>query len=396
VSKISVRNVYKVFGQDPRRGIELLRSGRSREEIRRDVDLTVAIDDVSFEVEEGELFVVMGLSGSGKSTLVRMINRLHEPTAGVVEIEGRDVCKLNVRDLRDLRMRKVSMVFQHFALFPHRKVWENAAYGLQVRGVSEEERRAGANRALELVGLDRWGESYPAELSGGMKQRVGLARGLATEASILLMDEPFSALDPLIRRDMQNLLLDLERDLKRTVVFITHDLNEAMRLGDRIAVLRDGKVVQIGTGGDILANPASDYVADFVSDVDRTRVLKAEEIMLDPSATCSPDDPARTVLERLEDLRIGSLYALDERGRVVGIAREGKLAAALGRGETATVDALDRDYPVVTADAGFHDLSRLAAHEEVPIAVTDGNGLLLGLVTRAALLSAVAESEETA
>jgi glycine betaine/proline transport system ATP-binding protein len=394
VSKISIRNVYKVFGRHPRRAIELLKSGLTRDEVRRQQDLTVAVNDVSFDIREGELFVVMGLSGSGKSTLVRMINRLHEPTAGVVEVDGRDVVRLNDKDLRDLRMRKISMVFQHFALFPHKKVWENAAYGLQVRGLSEDRRRDRAAVALERVGLAKWAESYPGELSGGMKQRVGLARGLATEADVLLMDEPFSALDPLIRRDMQNLLLDLEQDLKRTVVFITHDLNEAMRLGDRIAVLKDGEIVQVGTGGDIIANPASDYVADFVSDVDRTRVLTAGEIMAEPGATCSPEDETRIVLDRLKELQVSSLYAVDEHGRVAGIARNERLAEALRRGGGPTKDALDQAYPRVASDAYLVELSRLAAREEAPIAVTDGGGRLVGVVTRAALLSALAGEKE--
>jgi glycine betaine/proline transport system ATP-binding protein len=394
VSKISIRNVYKVFGRHPRRAIELLKSGLTRDEIRRQQDLTVAVNDVSFDIRERELFVVMGLSGSGKSTLVRMINRLHEPTAGVVEVDGRDVVRLNDKDLRDLRMRKISMVFQHFALFPHKKVWENAAYGLQVRGMSEDRRRDRATVALERVGLAKWAESYPGELSGGMKQRVGLARGLATEADVLLMDEPFSALDPLIRRDMQNLLLDLEQDLKRTVVFITHDLNEAMRLGDRIAVLRDGEIVQVGTGADIIANPATDYVADFVSDVDRTRVLTAGEIMADPRVTCSPEDETQIVLDRLKELRVSSLYAVDEHGRVAGIARIERLAEALRRGGGSTKDALDQAYPRVATDAYLVELSRLAAREEAPIAVTDGGGHLVGVVTRAALLSALAGEKE--
>jgi glycine betaine/proline transport system ATP-binding protein len=393
VSKISIRNVYKVFGRHPRRAIELLKSGLTRDEIRKQQDLTVAVNDVSFDIREGELFVVMGLSGSGKSTLVRMINRLHEPTAGVVEVDGRDVVGLNDKDLRDLRMRKISMVFQHFALFPHKKVWENAAYGLQVRGVSEDGRRDRATVALERVGLAKWAESYPGELSGGMKQRVGLARGLATDADVLLMDEPFSALDPLIRRDMQNLLLDLERDLERTVVFITHDLNEAMRLGDRIAVLRDGEIVQVGTGADIIGNPASDYVADFVSDVDRTRVLTAGEIMADPPATCSPGDEARVVVERLKDLQVSSLYAVDEHGRVVGIARNERLAEA-SRSGGPTNDSLEHVYPRVATDAHLVELARLAAREEAPIAVTDGGGHLVGVVTRDALLSALAGEKE--
>jgi glycine betaine/proline transport system ATP-binding protein len=277
-SRLEADHLYKVFGRRPQDSVERLRQGAGRKELRAD-GATAAVIDVSFRVEPGEIFVVMGLSGSGKSTLLRMLNGLLEPTAGRVGFDGRDLTSLPLRGLRELRSQRISMVFQHFALFPHRSVRDNAAYGLSVQGVPRAERDRRADEALALCGLAGWEESWPDELSGGMQQRVGLARALATNADLLLMDESFSALDPLIRRDMQDQLLQLQQSLRKTIVFITHDLNEAMRLGDRIAVMRDGRIVQIGTAEDILVRPADDYVASFTKDVDRARVLTAAAVM---------------------------------------------------------------------------------------------------------------------
>ncbi|MFE1310082.1 glycine betaine/L-proline ABC transporter ATP-binding protein [Streptomyces sp. NPDC058755] len=277
-SRLEAEHLFKVFGRRPDQAVERLRQGADREELRADGS-TAAVIDASFEVEAGEIFVVMGLSGSGKSTLLRMLNGLLEPTAGQVRFDGQDLTALGDRALRELRSKKISMVFQHFALFPHRSVRDNAAYGLSVQGVPRAERERRADEALALCGLAGWEDSWPDELSGGMQQRVGLARALATDADLLLMDESFSALDPLIRRDMQDQLLELQKTLKKTIVFITHDLNEAMRLGDRIAVMRDGRIVQTGTAEDILLRPANDYVASFIQDVDRSRVLTAAAVM---------------------------------------------------------------------------------------------------------------------
>ncbi|MEQ6024351.1 betaine/proline/choline family ABC transporter ATP-binding protein [Streptomyces salinarius] len=291
-ARLEAENLYKVFGRKPDQAVERLRQGDVgkdqgevrkdrkdvREELRAD-GTTAAVIDASFTVEPGEIFVVMGLSGSGKSTLLRMLNGLSEPTAGHVRFGGQDLTELSDRELREVRSKKISMVFQHFALFPHRSVRDNAAYGLEVQGVPRAERERRADEALALCGLAGWEKSWPDELSGGMQQRVGLARALATDADLLLMDESFSALDPLIRRDMQDQLLDLQKTLQKTIVFITHDLNEAMRLGDRIAVMRDGRIVQIGSAQDILIRPANDYVASFTKDVDRSRVLTAAAVM---------------------------------------------------------------------------------------------------------------------
>ncbi|WFP17090.1 quaternary amine ABC transporter ATP-binding protein [Citricoccus muralis] len=275
---VRVRNVFKIFGKRPKEILRRIKAGEPRENLK---DLgTAAVIDASFEVMPGEIFVVMGLSGSGKSTLIRTLNALQPATDGTVEVMGKDLGKLSKKQLRELRSAHMSMVFQHFALLPHRTVLDNAAYGLEIKGQGKAEREKTARDVLARVGLEGWDNNYPGELSGGMQQRVGLARALASGNDILLMDEAFSALDPLIRREMQHELVTLQKELGRTIIFITHDLNEAMFLGDRIAVMKDGRIAQIGTPEDILAHPADDYVASFTADVDRGRVLTAESVMI--------------------------------------------------------------------------------------------------------------------
>ncbi|MGW2291562.1 quaternary amine ABC transporter ATP-binding protein [Streptomyces phaeochromogenes] len=354
-----------------------------------------AVDGVTFDVAPGELFVIMGLSGSGKSTLLRMLNRLVEPTSGELCIDGRDMLGMGDAELRELRNRKVNMVFQHFALFPHRTVRENAAYGMRLRGVGECERLERAEWALETVGLGDRGDAYPGELSGGQRQRVGLARALATDAAILLMDEPFSALDPLIRRDMQDLLLILQRDLRRTIVFVTHDLNEAMRLGDRIMVMRDGRVVQLGTATDILHSPADAYVRDFVSDVDRSRVLTASAIMREPLMTASADDAPQDVLRRLSNIEAAGVYVRDADGRIAGVARDDLLAQAVRERHTSLRECLVDDYERTGPDTLLVDLCPRVGRHAVPLAVTDDDGRLLGVVPRAVLLTALSDPRTT-
>ncbi|MCX4809824.1 glycine betaine/L-proline ABC transporter ATP-binding protein [Streptomyces sp. NBC_01239] len=336
-ARLEAEHLHKVFGRRPDQAVERLREGADREELRAD-GTTAAVIDASFSVAPGQIFVVMGLSGSGKSTLLRMLNGLLEPTAGRVLFDGQDLTALSDRDLREVRARKISMVFQHFALFPHRSVRENAAYGLEVQGVPRAERLKRAGEALALCGLAGWEDSWPDELSGGMQQRVGLARALATDADLLLMDESFSALDPLIRRDMQDQLLELQKSLKKTIVFITHDLNEAMRLGDRIAVMRDGRIVQTGTAEDILLRPANDYVASFIQDVDRSRVLTASSVMdtgVDgheadcDCATATPDTPF-TDLCAISARLSHPVAVVDAAGEVVGVVPQERLVAFLG------------------------------------------------------------------
>jgi glycine betaine/proline transport system ATP-binding protein len=395
MTKLRVRGLTKVFGPQPRRALELLDAGRSRAEILTSTGQLVAVADVDLDIEPGELFVVMGLSGSGKSTVIRMLNRLIEPTRGTVELDGERIDGLDAAALRRVRQRKLSMVFQHFALFPHRTVGENAAYGLKVQGIGEDERRERARQALATVGLADRIDAYPHELSGGMQQRVGLARGLATEADVLLMDEPFSALDPLIRRDMQDLLASLQAELQRTIVFITHDLNEAMRLGDRICVLKDGQVVQVGSGPEIIGDPADRYVADFVSDVDRSRVLTADLAMRAPRRTFPPSASPRTVLAWLDEQEFNGVYVLDGSGRILGVARDDRLARGVRDGVGAIGALLTPDYARAAPDTPLADLAGLAAQHTVPIAVTDDTGRLLGVVPRARLLAALSNEEVT-
>jgi len=349
-----------------------------------------AADDVSFSVAPGEFFVIMGLSGSGKSTVLRMLNRLVEPTSGELLIGGRDVATMPEGDLRELRNRKINMVFQHFALFPHRTVRENAAYALHVRNEPADKRNERADWALQTVGLGDWGDSLPGELSGGMRQRVGLARALASDADILLMDEPFSALDPLIRRDMQDLLMTLQRDLQRTVVFVTHDLNEAMRMGDRIMIMRNGKVVQLGTAQEILNTPADDYVAEFISDVDRSRVLTAGTIMQAPLVTATEHDDPEDVLRRLSNVEGVGAYVLNDEGGIAGVTRVDLLAAAVGQQRTALGQLVTDEYRAVDADTPLADICALVGRNSVPLGVTDADGRLVGVVPRATLLAALA------
>ncbi|WP_030945883.1 quaternary amine ABC transporter ATP-binding protein [Streptomyces sp. NRRL S-646] len=347
-SRLEAEHLYKVFGRRPDHAVERLRQGADREELRAD-GTTAAVIDASFTVEPGQIFVVMGLSGSGKSTLLRMLNGLLEPTAGQVRFDGQDLTALGDRELRAVRARKISMVFQHFALFPHRSVLENAAYGLAVQGVPRAEREQRAGEALALCGLAGWEKSWPDELSGGMQQRVGLARALATDADLLLMDESFSALDPLIRRDMQDQLLELQRSLKKTIVFITHDLNEAMRLGDSIAVMRDGRIVQTGSAEDILVRPANDYVASFIQDVDRSRVLTASAVMDEDvrgdeaecrCETATPDTPIAELCAISARLT-HPVAVLDAKRGLVGVVRRQRLVGFLGdeQGEPALCDS---------------------------------------------------------
>ncbi len=392
---IAARGLSKAYGLSPKQAGALLRRDDARSAVR-DAGGFLGADDVDLTVERGELFVIMGLSGSGKSTVIRMINRLVEPTSGELVVDGQNVLAMDDDQLRDLRNRKISMVFQHFALFPHRTVRENAAYGLQVRGASPRDRLDTAEQALHRVGLGDRGDAYPHELSGGMKQRVGLARALATDADVLLMDEPFSALDPLIKRDMQELLLKLQAEDQRTIVFVTHDLNEAMRIGHRIMVMKDGRVVQCGTGEEILSAPADEYVSNFVADVDRSRVLTAGTLLRPALLTARPDEIPGDVLRRLEHAEMNGIFVVDDAGRLCGVARDDLLADAVRRGDPDIRGCLTQDYETVSADVPIVDFCHLAGRHIVPVAVVDPGGRMLGVVPRAAILSSMAGHEEAA
>ncbi|NEM08042.1 betaine/proline/choline family ABC transporter ATP-binding protein [Geodermatophilus normandii] len=387
---LRVSRLTKVFGTREQEALRLAGEGVGRDEIHRRTGSTLAVHDVSFTVERGELFVVMGLSGSGKSTLVRLLNRLIEPSAGTVEVEGRDLRALDDAALRTVRNEKISMVFQHFALLPHRTVRENAAYALKVRGAGVAEQRERADWALETVGLLERADARPDELSGGMRQRVGLARALAADSEVLLMDEPFSALDPLIRRDMQDLLERLQAELAKTIVFITHDLNEAMRLGDRILMLKDGRTVQLGTGPEIISAPADDYVADFTSDVDRTRVLTAGDLLREPRMTARLGDACGDVLRALGAAEANGVHVLDGDGRIAGVARDDLLARAVQEGRTAIGPReLVADHATIAADRPVVEFVHLVGRHVVPLGVVDPEGRLLGVVPRAAVLDAL-------
>ncbi len=322
-AKITCRNIWKVFGPNPKRALETLDRNASRAAVQEETGHVVAVKDVTFDIQEGETFVVMGLSGSGKSTLVRCISQLIEPTGGEVVIDGDDVTKLSDKQLIDLRRHKMAMVFQHFGLFPHRTVLDNIAFGLEVRGEDKIARTKRAMDVIDLVGLGGWHNNYPRELSGGMQQRVGLARAMAADPEILIFDEPFSALDPLIRREMQDELLDLQGKLKKTMVFITHDFLEAIKMGDHIAIMKDGEIVQIGTPEEIVANPVDQYVADFTEDVPRYKVLSAGKVMRPVSGAANGTDPIlasakiETLIDRMADTD-GSVAVADATGAIIG------------------------------------------------------------------------------
>jgi glycine betaine/proline transport system ATP-binding protein len=334
-SKVTVacRNVWKVYGPKAESIVGSPDASLSRQELMEKTGCVAAVRDVSFEVSPGEVFVVMGLSGSGKSTLVRCITRLIEPTAGQVLIDGEDVLKIGEERLREIRRTKVSMVFQHFGLLPHRRIIENVAFGLEVRGVEKAERMAAAKKVIEVVGLDGWADSYPDELSGGMQQRVGLARALATDPDIMLFDEPFSALDPLIRRDMQDEVVRLQKEVQKTMIFITHDLMEALKLGDRIAIMKDGHFVQVGTPEEVVAHPADDYVADFIRDVPRAHVLTVRAIMrpADGALDYAGDVPAATVVQDLLPMVVEEQrpYRVIDGGSQIGIVDRTAVLSAM-------------------------------------------------------------------
>ena len=386
---VSVRNAYKVFGRRPERGVERIRAGEPREELRAD-GLTAAVIDASFDVADAEIFVVMGLSGSGKSTLIRMVNGLLMPTSGVVSVGGEDIARLTGRDLRRVRRDRISMVFQHFALLPHRTVGQNAAYSLEVQGINRSDRERRADEALRMVGLDGWGGYRPDELSGGMRQRVGLARALAAGTDVMLMDEAFSALDPLIRREMQDQLIELQHELGKTVLFITHDLNEAMRLGDRIAMMRDGRIVQVGSSEQILNDPANDYVAQFVQDVDRTRVLTAGAIMERPVAVLGAEQGPRAAHRLMREHQTSTLMVVEHGKRLRGVVHESEVADAVKAGQDA-VESLIRPITTVSPEVPLAELMTASAQSPVALAVGDDTGRLLGVIPRVTLLNALAD-----
>ncbi|MFS0836895.1 quaternary amine ABC transporter ATP-binding protein [Paenibacillus sp. 1P03SA] len=389
---IEVKQLTKVFGSDPKRALTLLDQGRTKEQILKEHRLTVGVNKAEFSIEQGEIFVIMGLSGSGKSTLVRLLNRLIEPTGGQVLFNGTDVLKMNPEQLRQFRRKNIGMVFQKFALFPHRTVLENAEYGLEIQGVDRKKRTEMARAALKSVGLEGWEDSRPDQLSGGMQQRVGLARVLANDPEILLMDEAFSALDPLIRKDMQLELLELQSKLKKTIVFITHDLDEALRIGDRIALMKDGTIVQIGTPEEILIQPANKYVERFVEDVDLSKVLTAAHVMKKPE-TISLERGPRVALQLMRDSGVSSLYLTSKGMKLLGIVTAEDALQALKEGKSLE-QVMQRSIPTVSPGTLLNDLFEMMSETRLPVAVVDEEDRLKGIVIKGAVLSALAGNAE--
>jgi len=384
---IEVRQLSKIFGHDPKRAISLLEQGWTKEQIFAETKMTVGVNRVSFRIEPGEIFVIMGLSGSGKSTLIRLLNRLIEPSEGQILLNGEDITKMSTEQLRETRRKRISMVFQNFALFPHRTVLENVEYGLEIQGMNKHERREKALKALALVGLEGWENQYPDQLSGGMQQRVGIARGIANDPDVLLMDEAFSALDPLIRKEMQDELIALQANMKKTIIFITHDLDEALRIGDRIALMKDGEIVQIGTPEEILTNPANDYVRKFVADVDLSKVLTASHVMIRPESI-TPERGPRVALQLMKKNNISNLYVVDKERRLLGVITAEDASAGAKDGKTLEEITI-ADVPTVPPDTLLNDLFDTVSATKVPVAVVDENGKLLGIIIRSTLLAAL-------
>ncbi len=386
---IRVRGLTKVFGHDPEKALELHRLGRSKKEVHEDTNATIALHNVSFEVMRGETFVLMGLSGSGKSTLLRCINRLIDPTKGEIEIDGEDIIGMDHEELRQIHRRKLGMIFQNFALLPQRNILDNVTFGLEIMGVSKAERNQRAEKVLEMVGLGGYGNSMPSELSGGMKQRVGLARALTSDPDILLMDEAFSALDPLIRRDIQDELLELQERLGKTIIFVTHDLDEALKLGTRIALMKDGAIVQIGTPEEILTNPENAYVEKFVADVDLTRVLSAKDVMRRPEPVAQCTAGPRVALHLMEEHDIPMILVVTRHRNLRGLVTLEDTIGAVKTGKTMS-DILKTDIPIVAPDASLSDILSLIVDSQYPMAVVDETGRLHGVISRASILAALA------
>ncbi|ALA51757.1 glycine betaine/L-proline ABC transporter ATP-binding protein [Shouchella clausii] len=392
MSKIRVEGLTKVFGKKPKRALDMLAQGKSKADILKETGHTVGVNQASFEVEDGEIFVIMGLSGSGKSTIVRLLNRLIEPTSGSVWIDGEDLAKMDGKSLREVRRKKMSMVFQKFGLFPTRTLIENVEYGLEVQGIEKQVRREKAISSLELVGLKGYENSYPSQLSGGMQQRVGLARALANDPDVLLMDEAFSALDPLIRKDMQDELLDLQETMNKTIIFITHDLDEALRIGDRIMIMKDGSVVQIGTPEEILTQPENDYVERFVEDVDRSKVFTAENVMIRPETINLEKDGPRVALQRMRDAKISSIYVTKRNRELVGIVHASDVSELIKQNINSIDSIIVTDVPKVEMDTPINELMEELASSSVPLVVIKGNKLQ-GIIVRSAVLGALSGSE---
>lgn len=391
-TKVRVENVTKVFGKHPQRALSLLKEGKSKSEILKETGMNVGVKKATFEVYSGEIFVIMGLSGSGKSTLVRMLNQLIKPTAGHIYIDGEDIATMGKEELRRVRRTKMSMVFQKFALFPHRTVLQNVAYGLEIQGVPVEEREKKALESLKLVGLDHHKDNYPSQLSGGMRRRVGIARALTNDPDVLLMDESFSALDPLIRKEMQDELLELQDKMEKTIIFITHDLDEALRIGDRIALMKDGEVVQIGTPEEIMMSPANEFVEKFVADVNLGKVITAESILKRPE-TLLIDRGPRVALQIMRNAGVSTVYVVNKKYEFLGILTADDASKAVQK-QWPIADLLLNDIPHVYLDTLLEETYAKMAEMKYPLPVIDEKKRLRGIIKRESVIQALAGNIE--
>ncbi|AET29767.1 glycine/betaine ABC transporter ATP-binding protein [Leuconostoc mesenteroides subsp. mesenteroides J18] len=389
--KVEIKHLTKIFGKRPKAAMKMVKQNKSKNEIVEKTGSTVGVYDINMSIEEGEIFVIMGLSGSGKSTLIRLLNRLIEPTAGQLFIDGQEITKLNKKQMIEIRRKKMSMVFQNFALFPHRTLLENTEYGLEIQGVGKEERRKRAEQALGNAKLLSFKDQYPHQLSGGMQQRVGLARALTNDPDILLMDEAFSALDPLVRGEMQDELLDLQANVEKTIIFITHDLNEALRIGDHIAIMKDGRLQQIGTGEEILTNPANDYVKTFVGDVDRSKVLTADSIMIPALTSNIYVDGPTVALRKMTAEEVSGLVAVNRHRQLEGYLSSEEAVRA--RREKLPLADVLTEMPKIKPDTLIMDIMPIIYDAQTPVAVVDDDNRLKGVVIRGAVLKALADTE---
>lgn len=392
MSKIKVEELTKIFGKKASKASSLLSQGKSKTDILKETGATIGVNKASFSVEEGEIFVIMGLSGSGKSTLVRLLNRLIEPTSGKIWLDGKELSSLNKKELLEVRRKSMSMVFQNFGLFPNRTINRNVEYGLEIQGMDKEEREKNAAESLALVGLAGYGDQYPSQLSGGMQQRVGLARALANNPDILLMDEAFSALDPLNRKDMQDQLLDLQDKMKKTIIFITHDLDEALRIGDHIMIMRDGSIVQTGSPEEILAHPANEYVEKFIEDVDRSKVYTASNVMIRPEIVNFEKDGPRVALKRMREAGTSSVFVVKRNRELVGIVHAAEVSKLVKENITSLETALHRDVPTTGLDTPLAEIMDTISTTTIPIAVTE-DGKLKGIIIRGSVLAALSGNE---
>jgi len=385
---IKVENATKLYGINKSEAIKLMKEGADKDTVYKKTGVTVALWDVSFEIKKGEVFVIIGLSGSGKSTIIRCLNKLNKLTSGKIYFQNNDIDQFSKKELLDLRRNKISMVFQNFGLMNHRTVIENVAYGLEVKKVPKEEREKKALEMISLVGLEGWEHQPISRLSGGMKQRVGLARALANDPEVLLMDEPFSALDPLVKRDMQFELLSIQRKLQKTVVFITHDINEAFKLGDTVAIMRDGRIIQIDTPQNMSLNPADEYVSKFIDSADKSKVLSAKHVMITPRCMVREKDAPVHIIEELSRNDVSTAYVVDDSMKLLGVISIDNAIRA-GKENIPISDLIDREIYTIFRDTLIVDILQLTAKSKYPIAVVDEYQRLEGIVSKSAVLSSL-------